>query len=243
MQFAGRCLLLDIEGTTSSIRFVFDEMFPYVRRNLQAFLDEQWDQPSLRDACRQMAVDQGAADPEVSAWTGSSDPTVQKQVVIQHVNALMDQDSKTTGLKQLQGLIWRDGFHAGQLRAHVYEEVPDCLNDWREQGCDLRIYSSGSVAAQLLFFGHTIAGDLLHHFQGHYDTRIGAKKESRSYINIAEDIGIPTSEILFVSDVVAELDAARETKMQTALSIRPGNPEMDPGTHPTIHSFREIEIQ
>jgi enolase-phosphatase E1 len=156
---------------------------------------------------------------------------------------LMDRDAKTTGLKQLQGMIWADGFHSGQLVAHVYEEVPECLRAWKQAGRDLRIYSSGSVTAQKLFFGHSIAGDLLPLFTEHYDTAVGGKREASSYLKITESFGMPASEILFVSDIVEELDAAASAGLQCVLSKRPENaPIADSHGFPEIHSFREIEL-
>ena len=150
---------------------------------------------------------------------------------------------KATGLKQLQGLIWKAGFESGELQAHVYDDVPRALTAWNEAGIDVRIYSSGSIAAQKLFFGHTIVGNLLHCFRGHYDTTIGPKKEAASYEQIAAAFRLPAPEILFISDVVAELDAAKSVGLQTAMSIRPGNAAVAPSHgHVEIESFAEVTI-
>ena len=127
------------------------------------------------------------------------------------------------------------------MKAHVYPEVPACLQRWHEAGIDLRIYSSGSVQAQRLFFGHTEVGDLLSLFSGHYDTTIGSKKESTSYEKISRDWSIVAHEILFLSDVVAELDAAQAAGLQTGLCMRAGNAVVDDGHgHPTFDSFDQV---
>jgi enolase-phosphatase E1 len=239
IEFSGQAVLLDIEGTTSSIRFVYDEMFPFVRRELDGFLDTHWESADVRAACDVLAADAGHASLE--AWRGPADDTGARQLVSDEVKRLMDGDIKATGLKQLQGLIWRSGFESGELRAHVYDDVPPALKAWHDAGMDLRIYSSGSIAAQRLFFGHTIVGDLLPLLKGHYDTTTGPKKEPASYVEIAQAFCREPEEILFLSDVVGETAAARQAGMQTALCLRPGNAE-PPADHDfaTIHAFTEI---
>jgi enolase-phosphatase E1 len=153
----------------------------------------------------------------------------------------MDRDAKVTGLKELQGLIWEAGYRSGELKSHVYPDVPPALERWTKAGKDVRIYSSGSIAAQKLFFGHAEFGDLLSHFHGHYDTTIGSKRESESYQRIARDFGLAPGEILFLSDVTAELDAARTAGMRTGLLLRPDNsPQPEGHGHPEIRSFAEI---
>jgi enolase-phosphatase E1 len=237
-----RGILLDIEGTTSSVSFVYDVMFPFVRRELVRFLETNWNRTDTAAACEQIARDAGQAS--FAEWAASAgDQASQQQVVVDEVKRLMDGDVKATGLKHLQGLIWEAGFQSGELQAHVYEDVPQALQQWKSRGIDVRIYSSGSVQAQRLFFGHTIAGDLLAMFSGHYDTTTGPKREAASYQLIACDFKIPPAEILFISDVVAELDAARASGMQTALASRPGNAAAAPGHgHPEIRSFAEVNL-
>lgn len=238
MKFTGKAILLDIEGTTSSVSFVYDVMFPQVRRDLSAFLETQWDDVKVQLACDQIAQDAGHAS--VENWCGPNSMD-QRENVEAEVIRLMDSDVKATGLKQLQGLIWRQGFESGEMKAHVYEDVPECLQQWRNAGLDIRIYSSGSVQAQHLFFGHTEVGDLLSVFSGHYDTTIGSKKEAASYQKISEDWNIPGSEILFISDVVAELDSAKQSGFDTRLCLRPGNADVAPDHgHETIQSFDQV---
>ena len=230
--FSGRGILLDIEGTTSSISFVYDVMFPFVRRELDAYLRGHWGEPALTAAFDAIARDAG--NPSIAG----SQERVKAEVV-----RLMDGDVKATGLKQLQGLIWEAGFTSGEMKAHVYEDVPPALAAWNKAGLDVRIYSSGSVQAQKLFFGHTIAGNLLPLFRGHYDTTTGPKKEAASYAAIAAAFSLPPPEILFLSDVPAELDAARQAGLQTALVLRPGNAAVKPDHgHGEIRSFKEVRI-
>ncbi len=242
IEFTGRGILLDIEGTTSSISFVYDVMFPYARRELGAYLRDNWDSTDLRETCDVIARDAGHKS--LADWSGDeADEAAREKLVRDEVIRLMDDDVKATGLKQLQGLIWRSGFESGEMKAHLYDDVPPAIEAWNKAGRDVRIYSSGSIAAQKLFFGHTIVGDLLHLFRGHYDTTTGPKKESASYTTIAEDFDIPAAKLLFLSDVRAELDAARDAGFQTGLCMRPGNAEVAPGHgHPEIASFGEIVL-
>ena len=234
-----RCILLDIEGTTSSISFVYDVMFPFVREHLDSFLAENWGQPSVQDCLPLLAEDVG--EESVNSWLDGNDTESAKRVS-GAVIKLMDDDVKATGLKKLQGSIWKSGFESGQMVAHVYDDVEPAIRKWKADGIDIRIYSSGSVAAQKLFFGHCLAGNLLDLFSGHYDTTSGAKKESDSYLAIAADAGIDPADCLFISDVAAELNAARTAGMQTVLSVRPGNPEAD-WEADKIEDFSGIEFE
>ena len=241
IETAARGILLDIEGTTSSVSFVYDVMFSFVRRELDTFLDDHWSDSGVVAACNTIAHDAGHAS--LDAWQNTAGGVDVKKLVIGEVVRLMDDDVKATGLKQLQGLIWKSGFDSGELLAHVYDDVKPAIERWRSADVDVRIYSSGSAAAQKLFFGHTIVGNLLSLFGGHYDTTTGGKKEADSYHTIAADFNLPAEQILFLSDVVAELDAARAAGMQTALCTRPGNAEVAPGHgHPVVTSFDEIEL-
>src|SRR5947209_12366301 len=233
MRFSGHGILLDIEGTTSSVSFVYDVMFPYVRKHLTFEVFANWLDPEYIEAFHAIARDAGYDS--LDTWLKTNkltreNPLRAADVICKEVLRLMDADVKATGLKQLQGLIWQSGFESGELKAHVYEDVPPALAAWNAAGKDVRIYSSGSVQAQKLFFGHTVAGNLLPLLNGHYDTTSGPKKEADSYRKIAAGFRLPASEILFLSDIVAELDAARVAGMQTALCVRPGNADQ-PQTH------------
>jgi enolase-phosphatase E1 len=233
-----RAILLDIEGTTSSISYVHDVLFPYARRNLPAYLRDNWNKPETMEVCEQIARDADAAS--LQAFTAGAPPEQAQAKIAAEVLSLMDRDAKATGLKALQGLIWEHGFCSGQLRAHVYPDVPPALAAWNAAGLDVRIYSSGSIAAQKLFFAHTEAGDLLKFIRGHYDTTSGPKKIPASYRAIATAMNVPPGEILFVSDIVAELNAAREAGLATALSIRPGNAKEENTGHRTMTDFSQI---
>ncbi|MGH8214360.1 MAG: acireductone synthase [Rhodanobacteraceae bacterium] len=220
-------VLTDIEGTTSAITFVKDVLFPYARAHLPRFIEAH------------------RGDPEVQRWldatsreAGIEDP--QSRYVVETLLRWIDEDRKATPLKALQGMIWKAGYEAGDYRAHVYPEVPGRLREWKARGLRLYVYSSGSVQAQKLFFRYSEAGDLTPLFDGWFDTQVGGKRERGSYLRIAESIGLPPPAILFLSDVVAELDAARDTGMQTTLVFRP--PAHCPAgeTHPCVGDFAGI---
>ncbi len=235
-------LLLDIEGTTSSVRFVYDVLFPYARQGLAGFLATHFHDPAVARACDRIAQDAGAAS--FADWVGPVADDEGRRRVIAEVERLMDGDIKATGLKDLQGLIWEGGYRDGTLRSHVYPDVPPALERWAAAGKDVRIYSSGSIAAQKLFFGHTEAGDLTRTFRGHYDTTTGPKREAASYARIVADMGLPAERVLFLSDVVAELDAARSAGLKTGLVVRPGNaPSPEGHGHPIITSFDQVQVE
>ncbi len=238
--FAGRCLLLDIEGTTSSVRYVYDVLFPYAYERMGAFLKQNFSAPDVRAAAEQVARDAGAAD--LAGWLATQAGADPAEAVAAEALRLMDDDIKATGLKQLQGQIWKGGFEGGALRAHVYPDVPPALRSWTAAGRQVRIYSSGSVEAQRMFFGHTEHGDLLSYFSGHYDTRIGPKREAASYEAIARHCELSAGDLLFLSDIVAELDAARAAGMRTGLLLRPGNSPQPAHDHPAIETFDAITL-
>ncbi len=242
MKFSGRGILLDIEGTTSSVSFVYDVMFPFVRRELDKYLCANWDSAALNEVCDLIAKDAGYESFVV--WCGNETEVGKRQQLIRaEVLRLMDGDVKATGLKALQGLIWQSGFESGEMRAHIYDDVLPAIQAWNDAGCDVRIFSSGSIAAQKLFFGHTAAGNLLHLFRSHYDTTTGPKKKAVSYQAIAKDFGLPPAQILFLSDVPDELDAARAAGLPTGLCKRPGNAKVAAGHgHPEITSFNQVEL-
>jgi enolase-phosphatase E1 len=234
--FNGKLILLDIEGTVSPLAFVHDVMFPYARANVAAFIAANLEETTVWQALDQMARDAG--HPAFAEWCPSLDDAT--DFVVREVHRLMDADAKVTGLKLLQGLIWEQGFRAGDLRSTIFDDVPGALLAWSAFGFDVRIYSSGSVHAQTLFFAHTEAGNLTDYFSGFYDTTIGSKREAASYTSIAADADVAPADILFISDVVEELDAARSAGLHTALALRPGNKPAPATDHPTITTFAEI---
>jgi len=222
-----RGILLDIEGTTTPIAFVHEVLFSYARQHVRDYLTKHFDDEDVRANIRLLHAEDAFADDLDS--------------VVAHVNRLIDLDRKSTGLKSLQGKIWLEGYSEGTLRAQVYADVAPAFARWRVAGLNVSIFSSGSVLAQQLLFAHTEAGDLTPFISHYFDTGVGKKGDPESYRRIAEQIGLPPSEILFVSDVVTELAAAREAGMETALSIRPGNqPQESPEQYRIIHSFDEL---
>jgi enolase-phosphatase E1 len=240
LQLSADVILLDIEGTTSSISFVHDVMFPYAKDRVPDFVASNWDSEQLGECFELLAKDLEKGS--VAAWL-DGDTEANQRTVIAAIVDMIDNDVKATGLKQLQGIIWKDGFHSGEMVAHLFDDTAPALERWKEQGLDLRIYSSGSIAAQKLFFGHSVAGDLLHLFSAHYDTKTGPKKEVESYRKIVADIGVEANRIVFISDVPDELDAAAEAGLQTVLSIRPGNVAVsDSDCHNAIESFSGLEF-
>jgi len=231
--FDGRAIVLDVEGTTSSIDFVYDVLFTFARGRVGEFLSRHRDDPAIRELCGPILAEAG--DP--AAADAPHDPVRAAAAAIE----LMRRDAKFGPLKDLQGRIWRSGFESGQLVSHVFDDVPSALDLWSGSGLDVRIYSSGSIEAQKLFFAHTAHGDLTPHLRGHYDTTTGPKRQSDSYAAIAADMGIDPRQILFVSDVGEELDAARRAGMQTALADRPGNrPATSIFEHETVTTFADI---
>jgi enolase-phosphatase E1 len=223
-----RAVLTDIEGTTTPLSFVAGVLFPFAKERLEdACVSED---PRFVDAVRQLRQ-------EHEAERGSGTELGNGASYARH---LMELDRKSTGLKALQGLIWEDGYRTGELKGDVYPDVPEALRSWKEKGIRTRIFSSGSILAQKLLFGHTAYGDLVPFFEGYHDTTTGPKREARAYAAIAADFGLPPGEILFLSDVVEELDAAREAGLRTGLFLRPGNKPAHPGGHPAYRFFSEL---
>jgi enolase-phosphatase E1 len=200
-------ILTDIEGTTSSISFVKDVLFPFARERLPAFVVTHAEDTQVKHWLQEAAREAGL----VSA---------SEQEIIDLLIAWIDDDRKSTALKALQGMIWEEGYRERAFLAHIYADAARCLRAWHARGMPLYVYSSGSVPAQQLLFGHTEAGDLAPLFSGFFDTQTGAKREPSSYARIAEAIGVPPSSILFLSDIVEELDAARAAGLQTTLLAR-----------------------
>jgi len=224
-------ILTDIEGTTSSIAFVKDVLFPYARRELPRFVREHGDEPEVRQWLDAVATEAGGI---------CSD-----DVIAETLQGWIDQDRKHTALKALQGMLWKDGYARGDFRGHVYADAAAALREWEAAGHRLAVFSSGSVGAQKLLFGHSEAGDLASTFSAFFDTEIGHKREAESYRHIARSLGQEAGDILFLSDVVEELDAAREAGMRTLLLDRredypqPRTGEAANG-HRRVTSFAEI---
>ncbi len=234
-------VLLDIEGTVSDVRFVYEIMFPFAKRHMKSFLESHHNLPDVRAAIEQVSRD---ANPEVNKWfIDSKQNEIDIEKLDKHLQALMASDSKATGLKALQGLVWKSGFETGQLRAELFPDVLPALRLWASIGKSLYIYSSGSVLAQQLFFRFTTEGDLSGLLSGYFDTMVGKKQEPTSYHRIAEAIGVRPQTILFVSDVAEELIAAAMTGMEVVASVRPSNKPLSPSyLGEQIRNFAEISL-
>lgn len=220
-----RAILTDIEGTTTSLAFVKEVLFPHARKHLAEFVRER------RDA------------PEVARWVEETRTLAGLgpglEPVLEQLLRWMDEDRKATPLKALQGLIWEAGYRRGDFLGHLYEDAARKLREWHENGLALYVFSSGSVQAQQLLFAHTEFGDLTPLFTDYYDTRVGPKQEPGSYRDIAARIGHEPSAILFLSDIEAELEAARQAGLATCKLVRDGSGE---SAHPQARNFDEVII-
>ncbi|MEO6801507.1 MAG: acireductone synthase [Rhodanobacter sp.] len=224
-----RAIITDIEGTTSSISFVREVLFPYARKRLPAFIETHGDQPEVQHWLHEAAREAGMIEAE-------------RQEVVELLLEWIDQDRKSTALKALQGMIWKDGYESGAYRAHMYPEVAARLRAWRADGLRLYVYSSGSVPAQQLFFRHSEAGDLTPLFAGYFDTETGPKRDPGSYRRIAEAIGEQPRHLLFLSDIVEELDAAKVAGLQTAWLVREPQPLPASPRHPACRDFVTVTV-
>jgi enolase-phosphatase E1 len=231
-----RFVLLDIEGTTTPVDFVHRVLFPDARERVEAFLAAHHGEPDVASevaGLRDEHTRDAAAERNPPAWDDSP------AAAAGYARWLIDQDRKLTALKSLQGRVWAEGYAAGRLRGPVYDDVPRALARWTASGRRVAIFSSGSVLAQKLIFGHSDRGDLTPWLHAYFDTTTGAKADPESYRRIAAALGEDPAGGLFVSDVVAELDAARVAGYATALAVRTP-PGPDASGHRTITSFDEI---
>ncbi|PNT59237.1 hypothetical protein POPTR_001G399000v4 [Populus trichocarpa] len=242
-----RCIVLDIEGTTTPITFVADVLFPYARDNVGRHLSATYDTAETKDDINLLRtqVEDDLAQGVDGAIPIPTDDAGKEEVIaalVANVEAMIKADRKITALKQLQGHIWRTGYENNELEGVVYDDVPEALEKWHALGIKVYIYSSGSRLAQRLIFGKTNYGDLRKYLSGFFDTTVGNKKETRSYIEISESLGVDKpSDILFVTDVFQEAFAAKGAGLDVMISIRPGNAPL-PENHgfKTITSFAEI---
>ncbi|MGZ4957735.1 MAG: acireductone synthase [Methylomonas sp.] len=223
-----KAIVTDIEGTTSSLSFVKDVLFPYARAHLPSFVRQHQNDaevaPLLEDACRKAGTDLDC-----------------EQLISQFIDWI-ERDQKITPLKSLQGLIWEAGYRQGDFKGHIYEDAARQLKSWKAAGYELYVYSSGSVHAQKLLFGHTEYGDLTPLFSGYFDTHIGGKRESVSYRRIAEEIRCQPDEILFLSDIKEELDAAQQAGFRTYWLVREQVADDAPAVHPQAADFDGIAL-
>ena len=231
-----KLILTDIEGTTSSISFVKDVLFPYAADHLPAFVKENINDEKVQTALQQTA--------ELAAKDGDVINAEDTDTLIAKLLQWISEDRKATPLKALQGLIWKTGYENGDYQAHMYPDATEYLKKWHDSGLPLYVYSSGSVKAQELFFGYSQDGNLLPLFKGHFDTLMGGKRETQSYLNILAELqkthaGLNAEDVLFLSDIKEELDAAKEAGMQTVWLVRKDDIPAEP-EHKAVKSFAEI---
>jgi len=221
-----KAIVTDIEGTTSSLSFVKETLFPYARTHIADYLREHADDRSVT--------------PYIEAVEREIGRSLSLDEVIDQLIRWIDEDKKITPLKAIQGLLWEAGYKNGDFKGHVYTDAREALQRWHAQGIKLYVYSSGSVYAQKLLFGYTEYGDLNPLFDGYFDTKIGAKIDTDSYRKIVAQLGLDAGEILFLSDIKNELDAARAAGMQTTWLVRDAKPEE--ASHRQVCEFGDIEI-
>ena len=222
-----RSILTDIEGTTSSISFVHEVLFPYAAENLDAFVRARHREPAVRSELDAVAQECGLAPGNIAA-------------IITELLRWIEEDRKSTPLKSLQGMIWQQGYERGDFQSHVYDDAADYLRRWHDRGLRLFVYSSGSVQAQKLIFGYSIAGDLTPCFSDWFDTRVGGKKAPDSYRNIVDGLGVEAASMLFLSDVEAELDAAAAEGLKTCWLVREGDRPTS-SNHPVARDFGDVD--
>lgn len=216
------CILTDIEGTTSAIAFVKETLFPFAAAELDAFLDAHGAEPEVASIMAEVAAAAPGEAPRAA------------------LRRWMAEDAKVTPLKALQGLIWQAGYADGRLKGHLWPDVAPCLRAWAQAGVRLAVYSSGSVGAQKLLFGHSVAGDLTGLFTGFFDTKVGGKRDVASYAAIAATLGLPPGDILFLSDVAEELDAAKAAGLRTCQLVRREDGTHPSGRHPEATDFPAV---
>lgn len=250
-----RGILLDIEGVTTPIDFVHQTLFSYARSHVKTFLQQNWDLKEVvadREALRkehESDLKEGQNPPPLA--TDSRD--AQLDSLVEYINWLIDRELKSirlkskvlksTALKSLEGKIWEQGYRDGALKSQVFPDVAPALERWRRAGLTISVFSSGSILAQKLLFAHAEAGDLTPFISNYFDTTTGPKTDPDSYRRIAAALELPPKEVVFLSDMVRELNGATEGGMQTMLCIRPGNePQDSPERYPIIHSFGEISV-
>ncbi|QDG53146.1 acireductone synthase [Persicimonas caeni] len=240
-----KAVLLDIEGTTTPVHFVYEVLFPYAQRELQNYLEQHWSDPNVQEDL-QTLIEHFAQEPRDDKGRPTGEGEDQSNVeafkseVIERINWAIDNDKKHSGLKSLQGRIWRSGYQNGELKAPLFDDVPAALRTWNERGAPVYIYSSGSVEAQKLLFEYTEEGDLRDQLSGYFDTHTGNKKEADSYRTISQEIGEQPGDVLFVTDNLQEAEAANEAGMKVAVSKRPGNAELSENPFPVIESFEAL---
>lgn len=223
-------ILTDVEGTTTSISFVHEVLFPFAKYNLKNYISKNSQTPDVQNILNQTK----------KTAIEENQKIINDAEVCDLLIHWIEIDRKHPALKNLQGLIWEQGYVSGEIKGHVYKDVPMALELWKKKGINLGVYSSGSVKAQHLIFEFSTVGNLRPYFLDHFDTAVGHKREVTSYLNIAKILDLDPSEILFLSDIKEELDAARLAKMDTIQLVRQSDVVL--GDHKIVTSFSEIDI-
>jgi enolase-phosphatase E1 len=221
-------ILMDVEGTTTSISFVHDILFPYSKDRIETF---------VKDHLKNDLVTQSLDLLKASVLT-EENLLLDLDGSIAKLLSWIEIDRKHPALKNIQGMIWKSGYHSGEIKGHVYDDVAMALEEWKNAGLKLGVYSSGSVEAQKDLFTYSVAGNLSSYFSHHFDTAIGHKREIASYQKIASALALHPSQILFLSDIKEELDAAKSAGVATIQLVR--NPPLEFQGHTQAHNFKDI---
>jgi enolase-phosphatase E1 len=251
-----KIILLDIEGTTTPVDYVFGVLFPYAKDYVASFLREHFHEQGVQEDLRKLRqeykadIAQGKLVLEWKNPVGGNSPSIEGAIApsrnweasaaVPYIHYLISIDRKSTPLKSLQGKIWEEGYRTGKLRSQIFSDVPPAFDRWKKAGKQIYIFSSGSVQAQKNLFRYTESGDLTGYLSGYFDTEVGAKREPESYQKITRVVGVPPSSILFISDVEAELQTAQSSGLQTLFSSRPGNISADSDHFPVIQNFNQV---
>ncbi|KAJ6640198.1 Enolase-phosphatase E1 [Pseudolycoriella hygida] len=247
-----KAIISDIEGTTTSISFVKDKLFPYAVEHVQQYLDENWNEADVQETIKELRIQY--ADDVINKIEGAvaiSDAEGKEQAeqvaeIVANVKWQISIDRKTTSLKKLQGLIWAKGYNSGAIKGHVYSDVPKAFERWTADNIKIYIYSSGSVAAQKLLFANSEHGDLTSKISGYFDTQIGAKQDKHSYEKIVKEVGCEPVEILFLTDIINEAVAAKESGINVAILVREGNGPLtdeQKADNQLFTSFDDIQLE
>lgn len=229
-----KAILLDIEGTTTPIDFVHKTLFPFANEKMREYVGQNFN--NIKDEIAQLEIEHAK---DVSYTMEFKENSI--ETIVNYLQFLIKVDRKSTPLKSLQGKIWQKGYETGELKSEVFADVPRAFKRWKINGIIIAIYSSGSVLAQTLIFKYSNFGDLSSNIDSYFDTNVGHKREVESYRTIALKLSLKPKDILFISDVPEELDAAKSAGLNTNLIIREGNkPVNQPTNHHPIYSFDEI---
>jgi enolase-phosphatase E1 len=239
-----RFILMDIEGTTTDLAFVQKTLFPYAAEHLPAFIRENATTAAVREALAQVKNTMTSENTDTKENSPGSPPkseAIPDEAAIAQLLQWIANDRKHTTLKQLQGMVWRHGYESGAYQGHLYPDVLPVLKAWKTDGLELGIYSSGSVEAQQLLFRHSVVGDVTPLLSQYFDTTTGSKREATSYARIAQALKLAPIDILFLSDIAEELDAAAQVGFQVMQLIR--GPETRSSNYPSVESFADIRLE